>query len=159
MDRSEDHRELRHSLINLCFFGQQEAALMDIGFSSARHIGVLCIRCTLAEGRASGLFCGLGAATADAIYGWVAVFGLTFIISIFIGQQVWLRSIGDVFPCYLGLKTFLARPAEQVVLARGNRLLGAYASTFLMTLTNPMTILSFAAIFAGLNVVCPELMF
>jgi threonine/homoserine/homoserine lactone efflux protein len=126
-----------------------------IGFSIAAPvgpIGVLCIRRTLAEGRASGLVSGLGAATADAIYGCIAGFGLTFISNIMISQQGWLRLIGGGFLCYLGLKTFLARPAEQVASAEGNGLVGAYASTFFLTLTNPMTVLSFAAIFAGLGV-------
>ena len=126
-----------------------------IGFSIAAPvgpIGVLCIRRTLAEGRASGLVSGLGAATADAIYGCIAGFGLTFISSILISQQVWLRLVGGGFLCYLGLKTFLARPVEQAVPVEGNGLVGAYASTFFLTLTNPMTIFSFAAIFAGLGV-------
>jgi len=126
-----------------------------IGFSIAAPvgpIGVLCIRRTLADGRASGLISGLGAATADAIYGSIAGFGLTFISSLLIRQQGWLRLVGGTFLCYLGLKTFFARPAEQPALAKGNDLLSAYASTFFLTLTNPMTILSFAAIFAGLGV-------
>jgi len=125
-----------------------------IGFSIAAPvgpIGVLCIRRTLAEGRASGFVSGLGAATADAIYGCIAGFGLTFISSILISQQVWFRLVGGIFLCYLGLKTFLAEPAGQVAPARGNGLVGAYVSAFLLTLTNPMTILSFAAIFAGLG--------
>jgi len=127
-----------------------------IGFSIAAPvgpIGVLCIRRTLAKGRVSGLVSGLGAATADAIYGCIAGFGLTFIASILISQQGWFRLIGGAFLCYLGLKTFLTRPAEQAASAEGNGLVGAYASTFFLTLTNPMTILSFAAIFAGLGVV------
>lgn len=126
-----------------------------IGFSIAAPvgpIGVLCIRRTLAKGHASGLISGLGAATADAIYGSIAGFGLTFISSLLIRQQGWLRLVGGTFLCYLGLKTFFARPAEQPALAKGNDLLSAYASTFFLTLTNPMTILSFAAIFAGLGV-------
>ncbi len=126
-----------------------------IGFSIAAPvgpIGVLCIRRTLAEGKASGLISGLGAATADAIYGFIAGFGLTFISSILIRQQVWFRLIGGLFLCFLGLKTFLARPAELAASAKGNGLLGAYASTFFLTLTNPMTILSFTGIFAGLGV-------
>ena len=126
-----------------------------IGFSIAAPvgpIGVLCIRRTLAEGRASGLVSGLGAATADAIYGCIAGFGLTFISSILISQRAWLCLMGGAFLCYLGLKTFLARPAEEAASAKGKGLVGAYASTFFLTLTNPMTILSFAAIFAGLGV-------
>ncbi len=125
-----------------------------IGFSIAAPvgpIGVLCIRRTLAEGRVYGLVFGLGTATADAIYGCIAGFGLTFISSILVNQQGWIRFAGGVFLCYLGLRTFLARPAEQTASARGSSLIGAYASAFLLTLTNPITILSFAAIFAGLG--------
>jgi threonine/homoserine/homoserine lactone efflux protein len=126
-----------------------------IGFSIAAPvgpIGVLCIRRTLAEGCVSGLVSGLGAATADAIYGSIAGFGLTFISSILIRQQVWFRLVGGAFLCFLGLKTFLARPAGELASAKGNGLLSAYASTFFLTLTNPMAILSFAGIFAGLGV-------
>jgi len=125
-----------------------------IGFSIAAPvgpIGVLCIRRTLAEGRAAGLISGLGAATADALYGCVAGFGLTFISGILIQQQTALRLVGGAFLVYLGIRTFLARPAEQPASARGSGLLSAYASTFLLTLTNPLTILSFAAVFAGLG--------
>lgn len=126
-----------------------------LGFSIAAPvgpIGVLCIRRTLAEGRAAGLVSGLGAATADAIYGGVAGFGITFVSSLLISQQVWLRLVGGAFLCYLGVKTFLATTAESAAAVRGDGLIGAYASTFFLTLTNPMTILSFAAIFAGLGV-------
>ncbi|MBF0211779.1 MAG: LysE family transporter, partial [Desulfamplus sp.] len=125
------------------------------GFSIAAPvgpIGVLCIRRTLADGRAYGLISGLGAASADAIYGAIAGFGLTFISNFLVSQQMWLRLIGGIFLCYLGVKTLWAKPAEQVALVKKNRgLVGAYASTFFLTLTNPMTIISFAAIFAGLG--------
>ena len=126
-----------------------------IGFSIAAPvgpIGVLCIRRTLAFGRASGLVSGLGAATADAVYGSVAALGLNFISSFLVGQQTGLRLVGGGFLCYLGARTLLARPAQHAASARGNGLLGAYGSTFVLTLTNPMTILSFAAIFAGLGI-------
>jgi len=125
-----------------------------IGFSIAAPvgpIGFLCIRRTLAEGWASGLISGLGAASVDAIYGCVAGFGLAFISNFLVSQQVWLRLIGGVFLCYLGLKTLLAKPAEQASPGERNGLVSAYASTFFLTLTNPMTIISFAAIFAGLG--------
>ena len=126
-----------------------------IGFSIAAPvgpIGVLCIRRTLAEGRASGLVSGLGAATADAVYGCIAGFGLTFVLSFLVSQQAWFRLAGGVFLCYLGLKTFLGRPAEDTASTKTSGLLGAYASTLFLTLTNPMTILSFVAVFAGLGV-------
>jgi len=125
-----------------------------IGFSIAAPvgpIGVLCIRRTLADGRAAGLVSGLGAATADAMYGCVAGFGLTFVSSFLVGQQTWLRLIGGAFLCYLGIRTFLAAPADKVASAKGNGIVGAYASTLFLTLTNPLTILAFAAVFAGLG--------
>jgi threonine/homoserine/homoserine lactone efflux protein len=128
---------------------------MVIGFSIAAPvgpIGVLCIRRTLAEGWAAGLVSGLGAATADATYGCVAGFGLTFISGVLMGGEFWFRLIGGAFLVYLGVRTFLARPAGEAATARGGGLIGAYASTFFLTLTNPMTILSFMAVFAGLGV-------
>jgi threonine/homoserine/homoserine lactone efflux protein len=126
-----------------------------IGFSIAAPvgpIGILCIRRTLAEGRIAGLLSGLGAATADAMYGSVAGFGLTFISSFLLQQQNWFSLIGGIFLCYLGLKTMLAAPAAQAAAAKNESLIGAYASTFVLTLTNPTTILSFTAIFAGLGI-------
>ena len=115
-------------------------------------IGVLCIRRTLAEGRAVGFCSGLGAATADALYGGIAGFGLTAVSGFLVGQQRWLRLVGGIFLLYLGLRTLLARPAERAAVARGKGLAGAYLSTLLLTLTNPTTILSFVAIFAGLGI-------
>ena len=115
-------------------------------------IGVLCIRRTLAQGLLAGLVSGLGAATADAFYGFVAAFGLTFISSFLIDQQSWIRLIGGLFLCYLGIRTFLAPVAEEAATSAGNGLIAAYSSTLFLTLTNPLTILSFAAVFAGLGV-------
>ena len=81
----------------------------------------------------------------------MAAFGLTFVTNALIGQQLWLRLGGGAFLCYLGVKTFLSAPAERPAAARGDGLLAAYASTLVLTLTNPTTILSFVAIFAGLG--------
>jgi threonine/homoserine/homoserine lactone efflux protein len=125
-----------------------------IGFSIAAPvgpIGVLCIRRTLTDVRLSGLVSGLGAATADAVYGSIAGFGLAFVSTFLISRELWLRLVGGAFLCYLGIKTLLVKPANQAAPIRGNGLPGAYVSTFLLTLTNPLTILSFVAIFAGLG--------
>lgn len=127
-----------------------------IGFSIAAPvgpIGVLCIRRTLTEGRLAGLISGLGAATADLLYGCVAAFGLTFISQFLIDQEMWLRLLGGLFLLYLGIKTFLAKDNGEKIEQKKGGLLGAYFSTFILTLTNPLTILSFAAIFAGLGIV------
>jgi len=122
-----------------------------IGFAIAAPvgpIGVLCIRRTLAHGRAAGLLSGLGAATADAAYGMVAGLGLTSVSALLVSQQNGLQLAGGLFLGYLGIKSIRAQPAAANTEAPQNRR-GAFASTFLLTLTNPATILSFTAIFAG----------
>jgi threonine/homoserine/homoserine lactone efflux protein len=128
---------------------------LAIGFGIAAPvgpIGVLCIRRTLADGRAVGFAAGLGAATADALYGAVAAFGLTLVSRALIGQRVWLQAVGGVFLCYLGVRTWMAAPATAAAeTRRGPGLATAWATTFALTVTNPTTILSFAAIFAGLG--------
>lgn len=127
---------------------------MILGFSVAAPvgpIGVLCIKRTLAEGRAYGLVSGLGAATANAFYGCIAALGLTFISSLLVSQQMWLRLIGGLFLCYLGVRTFLSSPVGQAASSGAKGLLGAYVSTLLLTVSNPTTIFSFAAVFSGLG--------
>jgi threonine/homoserine/homoserine lactone efflux protein len=115
-------------------------------------IGILCIRRTLAQGRMVGFLSGLGAATADAFYGAVAGFGITFLVNFLIGKQIWLHLLGGALLCILGIKTFLSKPAEQGVPVEGNSRWHAYLSTFFLTLTNPLTIIFFVAVFAGLGV-------
>ncbi|HLZ62846.1 MAG TPA: LysE family transporter [Ktedonosporobacter sp.] len=126
-----------------------------IGFSVAAvvgPIGILCINRTMRKGFWYGLVTGLGAATADGIYGSVAAFGLTVITAFLVNQLIWIRLIGGLFLIYLGIKALLTKPAERAAEARANNFLGAYVSTLLLTLTNPTTILSFIAVLAGLGV-------
>lgn len=118
-------------------------------------IGLLCIRRTLTYGQLTGLVSGLGAATADGLYGFVAAFGLTLISELMVEQALWLGIGGGLFLCYLGITTFRAEPAAQEASTKGYGLTGAYASTLALTLTNPATILSFIAIFAGLGIAEP----
>ncbi len=112
-------------------------------------IGVLCIRRTLAEGKLKGFLSGMGAASADMMYGAIAAFGLTIITDILVENTFWLKLIGGCFLLYLGAKTFREKPAEQAAQVSPSGYFGSYLSTFFLTITNPMTILSFAAIFAG----------
>jgi threonine/homoserine/homoserine lactone efflux protein len=112
-------------------------------------IGVLCIRRTLSEGKLTGFLSGMGAATADMMYGATAAFGLTVITGLLVENKIWFRLVGGCFLLYLGVKTFLEKPADHASKANHSGYLGAYLSTFFLTITNPMTILSFAAIFAG----------
>ena len=130
-----------------------------LGFSIAAPvgpIGVLCIRRTLAHGMLTGLISGLGAATADAVYGFIAVFGVSAVAVLLLDYQTYLRFVGGLFLLYIGYKTFKARPStstgQVTEKAKNEGLLKAYVSTLLLTITNPLTILSFAAIFTGLGV-------
>ncbi len=141
-----------------------------LGFSIAAPvgpIGILCIRRTLVSGQWIGLLTGLGAATADAIYGGIAGLGLTLITSLLVDQQLWVRGVGGGFLCWLGIRMLLSlrQPApvepptdspEELPLPSlwahpWSQGLGAYGSALFLTLTNPATILSFVAIFAGLG--------
>ena len=126
-----------------------------IGFSIAAvvgPIGMLCIQRTLHHGFFYGLVTGIGAATADGLYGSVAGFGLTALATFLIAQLMWIRLIGGLFLVYLGIRTMLTQPAQRAANAQAHTFFGAYLSTLLLTLTNPLTILSFAAIFAGIGV-------
>lgn len=123
-----------------------------IGFSIAAPvgpIGVLTIKRTLTEGRISGFVTGMGAACADAAYGAVAGFGLIAVSSFLISQVFIIKLIGGLFLCYLGVKSFLSKPATKEATVASKGLLNNFIATFFLTLTNPSTILSFIAIFAG----------
>jgi len=125
-----------------------------LGFSIAAPvgpIGILCIRKTLQFGRFSGLASGLGAACADVLYGIIAAFGLTFFSDFLLAGQFWLRLIGGLFLIALGMKIFLSKPVEKIEGVSHKTLVGDFLSTFFLTLSNPMTILSFLAVFAGLG--------
>lgn len=126
-----------------------------IGLSVAAAVGpmsVLCIQRTIHRGFLYGLVSGMGVATADGLYGCIAGFGLTVAATFLVNQQGWIRGFGGLFLTYLGCRTLLSRPTERAATAKATNFIGAYFSTFLLTLTNPTTILSFAAIFAGIGV-------
>jgi threonine/homoserine/homoserine lactone efflux protein len=112
-------------------------------------IGILCMRRSLRDGMGMGFLAGLGAATADAGYGAVAGFGLTAVSGFIILHRFWICLIGGAFLCYLGVRTFLSKPAGGPAPEKGGRALAVYGSTLLLTLANPSTILSFAVVFAA----------
>ncbi|MCJ7519521.1 MAG: LysE family translocator [Anaerolineaceae bacterium] len=128
---------------------------LALGFSIAAPvgpIGVLCIRRTLVRGFKAGLVSGLGAASADAVYGTIAATGLTLVADFLLKQQLWLGLLGGSFLLYLGTKTFrTAPPAENGFTEKGS-VGGDYLSTLLLTLSNPMTIFMFAAIFGSMSI-------
>ena len=127
-----------------------------IGFSIAAPvgpIGVLCIQRTLNNGYYSGLLTGLGAATADAVYGLGAAFGLTVISDFMITQKFWFSLIGGLFLCCLGIRAFRIKSDRSIGTSKKNSFARDYGSTFFLTLTNPMTILFFIGIFSGFDVI------
>jgi threonine/homoserine/homoserine lactone efflux protein len=115
-------------------------------------VGVLCVRRTIFEGRLVGFLSGLGAASADTIFGIVAAFGLGVISSWLFAYENWLRAAGGLFLLYVGIAAF-RKPAA--VAAKPDRsaenLAGAYLSTFALTITNPVTILAFLGVFAAIG--------
>ena len=127
-----------------------------LGFTIAAAVGpisLLVIRRTLAEGRVVGLASGLGVATADATYGGIAAFGLSAITDLLVGGGRLLGLVGGVFLLWLAWRTARSDPGTAAtVTERRGGLPGAYLSILGLTMTNPMTILSFGALFAGLGV-------
>ncbi|MHC4221378.1 MAG: LysE family translocator [Planctomycetota bacterium] len=126
-----------------------------IGFMIAAPvgpIGVLCIQRTLTKGKLCGLISGLGAATADTIYGTIAALGMTFISTFLLEHQVALRLVGALFLCGLGVRTILLKAAKKPAPITGMGLAANYITIFFLTLMNPMTVLAFVAIFAGLGI-------
>jgi len=115
-------------------------------------VGVLCVRRTVFEGLPLGLASGLGAAVADAIFGIIAGFGLVFLRDWMLSQQNWFGIGGGIFLLFLGVRALRAERGEPKPLA-GEALFGAFASAFALTITNPITILAFAACFAYAGVV------
>jgi threonine/homoserine/homoserine lactone efflux protein len=139
-----------HTRMNISLFLRS----ILIGFSIAAPvgpIGILCIRRSLMEGRLIGLISGLGAASADGVYGCLAGLGISLVSGFLIAQANWIRLAGGLFLAYLGISAMLSRPTEQAGSVPRVSFVGAYTSTFFLTLSNPIPILSFAAIFTGLG--------
>jgi threonine/homoserine/homoserine lactone efflux protein len=127
-----------------------------LGFTIAAAVGpisLLVIRRTLGQGQLYGLMSGLGVATADATYGSIAAFGLSAITDVLVNARQVLGLVGGVFLLWLAWRTIRSAPTEAATVATPRRgYAGAYLSMLGLTLANPMTILSFAALFAGLGV-------
>lgn len=123
-----------------------------IGFAMAVPIGpagILCIRKTLAEGRARGLMVGLGAATADMLCGSVAAFGLAFVADAVENHQFFIRLLGGFLMVFLGIKTLRSTRKVQEASPGGNGHLSSYFAAVFFGLTNPVTIFAFLAVFAA----------
>jgi len=128
-----------------------------IGFSASLPlgpIGVLCIQKTINKGRLSGFFSGLGAAAADTTYAIISGFGLTIISDFIISQQTYLKICGSFILIYLGIKIFITNPGIQIrKQSKDKRVFQDFLSIFLLTISNPITLFVFAAVFTGFGIV------
>jgi threonine/homoserine/homoserine lactone efflux protein len=130
---------------------------LALGFAIAAPVGpvgLLCIRRTMERGIKSGVSSGLGAASADAIYGSIAAAGLTLIADFLTDQKFWLGLGGGLFLLYLGIQSLVSKPPQKENQANEipqTTLAKDFFSTLVLTLSNPMTIFSFIAIFSGFN--------
>jgi threonine/homoserine/homoserine lactone efflux protein len=115
-------------------------------------VGVLCLRRTLFEGRLAGLVSGLGAASGDALFAAIAGFGLSAVSNWLLGYQDWLRFAGACFLFYIGGNALWREPQQRLGRRRDPEgLVRGFVSTFVLTITNPVTILAFVGIFASLG--------
>lgn len=114
-------------------------------------IGLLCIQRTLDHGPRVGLATGLGAAVADALYGAIGAFGVTAVIALLNDARPLLASGGALFLLWLAWNAWHgAEPRKAAQAAGGVKGWHAFGGTFLLTMSNPATILSFIAVFSSL---------
>lgn len=116
-------------------------------------IGVLCVQRTLNKGRLSGFVSGLGAAGADTVFALLSGFGISIIIQFVEDQQIYFQIIGGAIILILGINIFYSNPIKQIRMQRLNRnkLSQDFFSVFLLTLSNPMAVFFFLAMFTGVN--------
>ena len=114
-------------------------------------VNVLCISRALKEGWRTAFISGLGAATADALYGAIAGFSITFVIQLLIREEFWIRRVGGILLLAIGLVYYFKRPESLKEETRTTKK-SDYTSAFFLTLTNPTTVLSFLAVLAALHV-------
>lgn len=114
----------------------------------------LIVQRTLSDGVFTGLACALGAVAADVVYALIAIIGLTFIMQFLLSYQLLLSIIGGLFLLFLGTKIFFRTVSIQTIENEKNnsKLLASWLSTFLLTLANPVTIISYCVIFAAMGI-------
>ena len=129
-----------------------QSALIGLSIAApVGPIGLLCIQRTLDHGPRVGLATGLGAAVADALYGAIGAFGVTAVITLLTGAHTWLALGGALFLLWLAWKAWHASDARQAANVQGGvKGWQAFGGTFLLTMSNPATILSFIAVFSSL---------
>lgn len=118
-------------------------------------VGALCIQRTMNRGKLSGILSGFGAAAGDSVFAVIAIFGLTFISGFLNEQQAWFRIIGGIILLYFGLRVYQSKPGDCSEQENKINHFGTFGSAFLLTISNPLVILSIIAVFAVLGIVNP----
>ena len=127
---------------------------MLAGFAISAPVGpvnVLCFSRTLSKGRMAGLISGLGAATADTIYGGIAGFSISFIIIFLLHEEFWIRLFGGMLLITIGIRYYFKKPQLLEDEKRKQATHSDFVSALLLNLTNPTTVLSFLAVLAALG--------
>lgn len=116
-------------------------------------VGILCINRTLNKGYISGIVTGLGATTADLLFGLIVVLGLNIVSDFLIDYESWFHFFGFLFLVLVGVQIMRKkkRTVEPALQENGN-LLRDYVSAFVLTLSNPLTIIFFIAVFAFVGI-------
>jgi len=128
---------------------------LAIGLLIAAPVGpinVLCVRRTLVHGQLAGIASGLGAAAADTIFGAIAAFGVFFITDFFFAHHLALSLVGGTFLLVLAIRTLLKPPPDLSGGRDPSGLVADFTSTFLLTLTNPITIFSFLGVYVAFGI-------
>jgi threonine/homoserine/homoserine lactone efflux protein len=116
-------------------------------------VNILCINRTLTSGWKSGVISGIGAAAADMFYGAVAGFSISLVIQFLVREQFWINLVGSVLLIVIGISYFFKRPKPLTLQNEvSSNVYSNLRLTFLLTLTNPTTVLSFLAVLAALGV-------
>jgi putative LysE/RhtB family amino acid efflux pump len=137
--------------MSILYYLAQGAGLGVAVAAPVGPIGMLCIRKTLARGLAGAVSVGLGAALADSIYGIIAATGLTAISHFLLEKAITIKIFGGLFLLYLAYKEMRSELSLKTATTHSKDLRRLTLEVFLLTLSNPMTILSFIALFASMS--------
>lgn len=137
-------------VLNLFLKGWMAGLVIAMPFGP---IGMICLQHSLVRGLTYGLAAGLGVAAADAIYGGFVGFGSAMLSNILITHQIWFQLAGSLFLCYLGLAILFTKQTALETEEKGIASLPqVFFKTFLITITNPLTLLSFVGIYTGMGI-------
>ena len=123
-------------------------------------VGILCVQRTLNKDRWCGFFTGLGAALSDIIYALLTGFGMSFIMDTITDNDVafWIKAIGSILLFLFGFFTFNSNPVDRVKPVSHNKgtLFHNFISGFFVTLSNPLIIFLFIAMYGQMTFILPE---